>query len=113
MDVIEFFGWAGAILVLIAYFLVSTKKADPESVYFQMINVFGGSFLIIYTYNCNAVASMAVNIIWVVIGLHSISKPLLSVLSKLPFKSYALKKSKILTLIFSAFFLLSNSVIHL
>lgn len=112
MNVIEFFGWAGAILVLIAYFLVSTKKADPESIRFQLINIFGGSFLIIYTYHCNATASMTVNIIWVVIGLHSISRPLTNPLMRLKTRFFMKNKFKLIPLMLGIVFLFSSSLIH-
>jgi hypothetical protein len=70
----ELCGWAGAILVLIAYYLVTSGKAKGDSASFQMINIGGALFLVAYTYNCNAYASMIVNIIWVVIGMTSVIK---------------------------------------
>lgn len=75
--VAEVFGWVGAILVLGAYFLVSTGKAEGSSNSFQYMNIAGAVCLIIYTYHCEAYASFAVNSVWVLIGLrsmHSISK---------------------------------------
>lgn len=70
----ELCGWAGAILVLIAYYLVTSGKAKGDSPSFQLINIGGALFLVAYTYNCNAYASMIVNIIWVVIGMTSVIK---------------------------------------
>jgi hypothetical protein len=72
MTIEEVFGWLGAILVLIAYFMISKGKAKPDSIQFQLINILGASFLIYYTYSFEAYASMAVNIIWVFIGLSSL-----------------------------------------
>lgn len=71
MSIEEVSGWIGAILVLVAYYMVTTGKAKPESDVFQFINILGASFLIYYTYSCKAYASMAVNIIWVFIGINS------------------------------------------
>jgi uncharacterized membrane protein YuzA (DUF378 family) len=73
-DVFELCGWAGAILVLIAYYLVTSGKAKGDSTSFQAINIGGALLLVAYTYNCNAYASMIVNIIWVVIGMTSVIK---------------------------------------
>ena len=69
--VAEVFGWVGAILVLAAYFLVSTGKAEGSSNTFQYMNIAGAICLIIYTYYCQAYASFAVNSVWVLIGLRS------------------------------------------
>ena len=67
-------GWCGAILVLYAYFMVSTDKVSGNSAWFQAINILGAAVLIIYTYGCHAYASMLVNIIWVIIGLRTVLK---------------------------------------
>jgi mannitol-specific phosphotransferase system IIBC component len=74
MNIEEWFGWTGAILVLIAYYMVSTGKAQATSVGFQLINIIGAGFLIYYTYTFKAYASMIVNIIWVLIGMLSFKK---------------------------------------
>ncbi len=71
MSVAELAGWIGAIMVLIAYYMVTTGKAEAESKAFQLTNIIGAGFLIYYTYNCEAYASMAVNVIWVLIGMNS------------------------------------------
>lgn len=71
MNIEELSGWLGAVLVLIAYFMVSTGRAKADSTGFQLINILGAAFLIYYTYSCEAYASMIVNIIWVFIGLSS------------------------------------------
>lgn len=70
----EFSGWIGAVLVLVAYYLVTVGKANGNSTTFQMMNIIGAIFLIYYTYNCKAYASMAVNTVWVIIGLGSFVK---------------------------------------
>ncbi len=74
MSIFELFGWIGAILVLLAYYLVSTEKTSSRSLSFQALNIGGAIFLVIYTYYCKAYASMSVNLIWILIGLLSVSK---------------------------------------
>ena len=71
MNVAEISGWIGAVLVLVAYYMVSTGKAKADTTVFQLINILGATFLIYYTYSCKAYASMIVNIIWVFIGMSS------------------------------------------
>lgn len=74
MNIFEISGWIGAILVLFAYFMVSTGKASGDSQGFQLINISGAVFLVAYTYSCQAYASMIVNIIWAGIGTATFSK---------------------------------------
>lgn len=74
MSIYEICGWLGAILVLIAYYMVTTGKARGDSHMFQLINISGALMLVAYTFNCQAYASMIVNIIWVLIGITSFAK---------------------------------------
>lgn len=69
---IELCGWIGAILVLGAYFLISTNRVTSDSISFQLLNVIGALTLIIYTYSRDAFASVLVNSIWVLIGLKAL-----------------------------------------
>ena len=70
----EVCGWIGAVLVLVAYYLVTVGKVKADSMYFQLINILGASLLVLYTYHCHAFASMIVNLIWIVIGFTSVFK---------------------------------------
>jgi hypothetical protein len=74
MDIFELCGWVGAVLVLVAYYMVTTGKAKGDSRNFQLINISGAVMLVVYTYNCQAYASMIVNVIWVAIGMTSFIK---------------------------------------
>lgn len=74
MNLIDLSGWVGAILVLVAYYMVTSGKAEADSYIFQVVNIIGAGFLIYYTYNCKAYASMTVNILWVLIGVQSFIK---------------------------------------
>lgn len=79
---IETCGWVGALLVLAAYFLISSKKVSADSLTFQLMNVGGAATLIVYTYARDAHASVLVNSIWVLIGLKTLI-PYISNLLKL------------------------------
>lgn len=72
MNIFDFFGWFGAVIILYAYYIVSAGKVSGNSLKFQFYNITGALFLVIYTYQYKAFASMVVNIIWVAIGLKSL-----------------------------------------
>ena len=43
----EVIGWIGALLYIIAYFLISIKKLQADQVIFQLLNILGGVCLIV------------------------------------------------------------------
>lgn len=109
MNKFELCGWIGAILVLVAYYMVSTGKAKADSKPFQAINISGAIFLVAYTYNCQAYASMIVNIIWVGIGMTSILKIIDLPSFKLRRKVLMKTKTKLITVVFSLLILLTST----
>jgi hypothetical protein len=70
--IIDTIGWLGAVLVLYAYFMVSTKKLAGDSLHFQAANISGAFCLIINTYYHHAYPSAVVNVIWIGIALFSL-----------------------------------------
>lgn len=66
---IEFVGWTGACLSLLAYSLNSLNFINSQSTWYLMLNVIGCFFLIIYTYHKKAYANSVVNSIWLVMTL--------------------------------------------
>lgn len=69
---IEGVGWAGALLVLGAYVLVTTGRLDGRSVTFQWMNALGAAFFVVNTGWHGAIPSMVLNIIWSAIGLFAL-----------------------------------------
>ncbi len=69
---IDVLGWIGAIALLIAYMLVSTKRVEGDSTGFQLLNIVGSIFLIINTFHYGAYPSGALNIFWMAIALYTI-----------------------------------------
>lgn len=65
-------GGIGTILVLGAYFLVSTQRVTPRSLSFQGMNLVGALLLAVYGALLFAWASVALNIVWAAIGLFAI-----------------------------------------
>jgi hypothetical protein len=69
---IEIIGWIGAVLVLLAYGLLSAHKLNSRSVTYQVLNIGGSIGLVINTGWNGAIPSAAVNIIWMGIGAHAL-----------------------------------------
>ena len=62
-------GGIGTILVLLAYFLVSTGKITSGSIGFQGLNLVGAILLTIYGFMLFAWASVALNAVWGLIAM--------------------------------------------
>jgi hypothetical protein len=67
--IIDIMGWVGAILLLLAYALVSSRKLAGDSVRFQLLNLSGGLLLAANSAYHGALPSVAVNAVWIVIGV--------------------------------------------
>lgn len=70
----QIIGWSGSALLILAYVLVSSKKLGPESVKYQLINLGGALFLLIYAIYTIAYPFVLVNFIWLLIGLNFLHK---------------------------------------
>jgi len=71
---INILGWAGSVLYLLAYTLVSAKKTEGDSLLYQGINIVAGIFLVIYTLSLQAYATTGLNAVWVAIGLFTLGR---------------------------------------
>lgn len=72
--VIDLIGWLGAGCILLAYYLVSTKKVTASSKNYQLINLLGGISLVINAYAKGATPLVALNIVWIIIAVKSLVK---------------------------------------
>ncbi|MEI7845669.1 MAG: hypothetical protein WCK35_07685 [Chloroflexota bacterium] len=66
---IDALGWIGALLVLIAYGLLSIEWMSGNSLSYQSLNVAGAILLVINSYYLGAYPSVGVNVAWVGIAL--------------------------------------------
>lgn len=71
---INFLGWTGSILYLLAYALISAKKTEGDSVLYQGMNIVAGVLLIVYTLALGAYATTGLNAVWVAIGLFTLGR---------------------------------------
>ncbi|MGN6647024.1 MAG: CBU_0592 family membrane protein [Cytophaga sp.] len=72
--IVECIGWIGALLVLTAFYLISTNKVDSSKPVFHWLNIFGAIGLIIHTLFNAAYPSAFVNIIWVGVAIYSLAR---------------------------------------
>jgi hypothetical protein len=68
----EIIGWIGAILYIIAYFLVSMKKIQADDLVFQLLNISGGICLIVNSLHQDDYPSVFTNGVWAAIGVFAI-----------------------------------------
>ncbi len=66
---VDSIGWIGSIGVVLAYGLVSSRRVDPASVSYQLLNLLGAIGLGLNTLYYAAYPSTAVNGVWVLIAV--------------------------------------------
>ena len=66
---IEAAGWAGALLILGSYILVSTGKLTGQSRAYQWMNVAGALGFVVNSGWHGAIPSTALNVVWAAVGL--------------------------------------------
>jgi hypothetical protein len=65
---VEVVGWAGALLILGGYLLISAGKVTGQSALYQGMNVVGAAGFIVNGWWHGAIPSAALNVIWMLIG---------------------------------------------
>ena len=66
---IEVIGWAGAVLILLAYWLLSAGKLVAQSKMYQWMNIVGAAGFILNSGWNGAYPSAVLNVVWVGIGI--------------------------------------------
>ncbi len=67
-------GWAGMALLISAYILVTVGRLHGPGLVFQLMNLFGGGFLMVNSAYYGAWPSAGLNLVWVVIGLVGLTR---------------------------------------
>jgi len=65
---VEVAGWAGALLILLAYLLLSAGKLTGQSLVYQGMNIIGAAGFVINGWWHRAIPSAALNVLWLLIG---------------------------------------------
>ena len=71
---VDGFGWAGALLLLIAYALVSLRGYKGSSAVYQLLNIAGSALLIVNSGFYGAYPSAFVNLVWIGIAIAAIAR---------------------------------------
>ena len=71
---IDILGWCGALFVLLAYALVSTRRVEGDSLRYQSLNVAGASLLLANTAYEGAYPSSFVNAVWIGIAIFALCR---------------------------------------
>jgi hypothetical protein len=66
---IDAVGWIGAVLLLVAYVLVSTRRLEGQAATFHGLNLLGGAGLAANSAVNGAFPSVALNVIWMAVGI--------------------------------------------
>ena len=66
---VEIAGWGGAVLILLAYLLLSAGRMTGQSLTYQAMNVFGAAGLVINGWWHRALPSASLNVLWLIIGV--------------------------------------------
>lgn len=67
-------GWLGALLFLISYFLLITKKWSSTSFKFHLYNLLGGVFLSMSTFYDGSYPATFINAAWAIIAGYGMFK---------------------------------------
>ena len=71
---VETVGWAGALLILIAYLLLSMGKVGGQSALYQAMNVAGAAGFIVNGWWHGAIPSASLNVVWMLIGVIALGR---------------------------------------
>ena len=71
---VEIAGWGGAVLILLAYLLLSADRLTGQSRSYQVMNVLGAVGIMINGWWHGALPSTVLNVIWAAIGMVALWK---------------------------------------
>ncbi len=71
---IEVIGWTGALLMLLAYGLLSAGKIESRSTAYQVMNIAGAAGFVVNSGWNGAYPSASVNVIWILIGVAALAR---------------------------------------
>ncbi len=74
IDPYSIIGWLGMIFIILAYFLLSTKRLKSNSVIYNLLNFFGALGILVNTFVTRSWPSVALNGIMMGIAIYAIAK---------------------------------------
>ena len=71
---VEVIGWAGALLILGAYALLSSGKLKAQTLTYHLMNILGAAGFVVNSGVNGAFPSAAMNVVWIGIGLYALAR---------------------------------------
>ncbi len=71
---IDFLGWIGVATLLAAYGLISARKLEGDSLWYQWLNLIGCALLIFNSFYYGAFPSVGINLAWIGIAVFTLSR---------------------------------------
>lgn len=71
---IEFVGTAGAICLLLAYFLIATQRIPADAATAHLLNLFGAGMLGVNSIYHGAYPPAALNVLWAIIAVVALAR---------------------------------------
>jgi len=71
---VEVIGWAGAVLILGAYALLSSGKLRAETLTYHLMNILGAAGFVVNSGLNGAFPSAAMNVVWIGIGIYALAQ---------------------------------------
>lgn len=69
LDIYLILGWLGMILLILGYFLLSSKRLNPHSKLYHLINFFGSLGIVLSALKTKSWPAMTLNMIWAIIAI--------------------------------------------
>ena len=69
MTPVDVLGWAGAVVILVAYGLLTVGRWRAESLRYQLANALGAAALLVWAVSITAWQSALLNAVWAVVGV--------------------------------------------
>lgn len=75
--IINIIGWIGAMSLFVAYLVISSGRTHSKSFFYQGLNIVGSIGFIVNSYYFGAMPSVALNALWLTVGLTTLLKPIM------------------------------------
>ena len=70
---IDYIGIAGACLILFAFFRITIGKWRSNSLWYELDNLLGAAFMVIYAFSKHAYVSIVLNVVWLTVAFIGVS----------------------------------------
>jgi hypothetical protein len=69
---VDVIGWAAALLIIVAYALLSAGRLKAESLAYHLMNILGAAGFVVNSGWNGALPSAAMNVVWMGIGAYAL-----------------------------------------